>query len=92
MKSLEFYRPVRHCDIRKIEPKLEVKRERAIRLYCDQFATTWQLQIRSAMTLRSGGESKDFLYAAAFLSREDMELLRSAIDAELDRAGPAVKK
>jgi hypothetical protein len=83
----DFYRPIEH--IRTFKSQDSDSRERAIRLYCTQVGGSWALQVRSPMSLGSGGygrEGKDFIIAGATLGLDDMRALRDAIDAFLTEA------
>ncbi|MFI5355195.1 MAG: hypothetical protein ACHQX0_06250 [Desulfobaccales bacterium] len=63
--------------------------EAAIRLYCSQYGTVWNLQVRDFVDLGrgSGGKGMDFIIAAASLHRADLQALRDACDAELRALG-----
>lgn len=66
------------------DPKQE--REQCVRLYCEQAARLWQLQIRAPMSLGrygEGGKGKDFIVAGASLNVEQMRALRDAVNAAL---------
>ena len=86
----QFYCPLPHVDVMKADPKVPgADREKAIRLYCDQAGTTWALQVRGPIRLANGREGKDFIIAAAKMSREDLQALRAAIDETLAEYGVA---
>ncbi len=56
----QLYRPIEH--IRTFKAKDASSRERAIRLYCTQFGSSWTLQVRAPISLGSsgyGGEGKE---------------------------------
>lgn len=76
-----MYRPVDSAHATKVN---DVKREPAIRLYCEQHGQCWGLQVRAPMRLNNGAkEGKDFIVAHAMLSVDDLKELSSAIDAAL---------
>lgn len=81
--SPHFYRSLEHVRISRCDPQLDVKREKGVRLYCDQHGAAWSLQLRSPLTLASGHEGKDFMIATASMSREDLLALRTAINEAL---------
>lgn len=76
--SAHFYRVVSRAGVKTIKG---VEREKAIRLYCEQGDESWLLQVRGPQ-LTGGGfvEGKAFMTANAWLNRDDLLALRSAID------------
>lgn len=78
--SPHFYRLVQCIHIKKVR---KVPCERAIRLYCESFNLSWNLQIRSPISISHGKVGKDFIVATATLTREEMEALRDAINESL---------
>lgn len=74
----EFYRVIRDIQVKKVD---DADREKAVRLYCETHAQSWNLQIRSPVRRRSDGQDgRDFVVATACLSIEDMRALRNKID------------
>ena len=76
MSCGQFYRRAR-SNIKAVDG---VQRESGVRLYCYQADSSWEIQVRGPLKLRSGRESKDFIVATGSLEREQMVALRDAID------------
>lgn len=76
--SAEFYHPTKlRAGARIVRG---VPRERAIRLYCVQAGSLWNLQIRGPQERGNYSEGKEFIVATAPLCRDELVALRDAID------------
>ena len=82
-KTLDFYRPLTKPYQVRIAKAMDSKErmERAIRLYCTQYKSSWSLQIRGPMGCTDG--TKDIIANASF-GRDDLEALRDAINEALN--------
>ncbi len=83
-ESPEFYRPLVHASITKVDAKHLDNLEPGIRLYCTQRGLSWSLQVRDFVRLANGQHGKDFIVASASQSRKDLLELRAAIDEALN--------
>jgi len=79
--SKDYYKPFKNIEISK--PDVTVQRERGVRFYCNQFRSSWSIQLRAPETLSNGKEGKSFYIATGRLDRETLVELRNAIDAHL---------
>ncbi len=79
----EFFKPIDHVTASKVN---DVPRTRAIRLYCYQSGSAWNLQVRGPLSLVDNREGKDFIVATANLKKADLLALRAAIDEALSDA------
>ena len=87
-KTLDFYRPLTKPYQVRIAKAMDSKErmERAIRLYCTQYKSSWSLQIRGPMGIGPMGYTdgtKDIIANASF-GRDDLEALRDAINEALN--------
>lgn len=71
--------------------KADAPIEGAVRLYCTQSASAWQLQVRGPLGLGPFGlrDGKDSVIAGASLSVDQMKELRDAINVLLRECGEA---
>ncbi len=92
-KSLDFYRPLPkpyQVRISKVMGCLKgaERIERAVRLYCTQYAQSWSLQVRGpeGTGLMGYTDGKRDMIANASLGKDDLIALRDAINEALAEA------